>query len=85
MILSAILVDKYKARAIIFFGLGSVQLFAYIVFLVWSTNDAFMSAVYYLCSAYGAIGPLISAWVNSSCGGDKQLRALITSLMISIG
>jgi ACS family pantothenate transporter-like MFS transporter len=85
MILSATLVDKYKARSMIFLGLGSVQLFAYIVFLVWSTNDAFMMAVYYLCSAYGAIAPLISASLNSSCGGDKQLRALATSFMISVG
>lgn len=44
-----------------------------------------MMAVYYLSSTYRAIGPLISAWLNSSCGGDKQMRALNTSLMISVG
>ncbi|GAD95623.1 pantothenate transporter, putative [Paecilomyces variotii No. 5] len=85
MILSATLVDKYQIHAIVFFVLGSVQLFAYIVFLAWSSNDTFIIAVYYLCSAYGAIAPLISASLNSSCGGDKQMRALTTSLMISIG
>ncbi|KAH8705509.1 major facilitator superfamily domain-containing protein [Talaromyces proteolyticus] len=85
MILSATLVDKYQTPALVFLGLGLVQLFAYIVFLVWSTNDAFMMAVYYLCSAYGAIPPLISASLNLSCGGDKQLRALTASLMVSAG
>jgi MFS transporter, ACS family, pantothenate transporter len=85
MVLSASIVDITRNNSLVLLALGAVQLSAYIVFAVWSDNEAFMMAVYYLCSAYGAIAPLISAWLNSSCHGDKQLRALTTALMISIG
>lgn len=85
MFSSAVVVDQTHNPPLVLLGLGLVQLFAYSVFFVWPNNDRFMMTVYYLCSAYGAIGPLISAWLNSSCGGDKQLRALTTSLMISVG
>ncbi|KAK1142618.1 hypothetical protein N8T08_007422 [Aspergillus melleus] len=85
LLLSSTLADFLKMRAPIIVVLGLIQLAAYIVFHIWSTNTALMIGIYYLCSAYGAISPLISAWLNSSCGGDRQLRALTTSLMISIG
>ncbi|OKL61274.1 hypothetical protein UA08_03349 [Talaromyces atroroseus] len=85
MVTSAFITDITQRRSIVILTLGSVQLFAYIIFEVWSNNEAFMMAAYYLCSAYGALAALISAWLNSSCHGDKQLRALTTSLMISIG
>ena len=67
------------------FILGSVQLFGHIVLLVWPKSEAFLMAAYYLTSAYSAISPLIAAWLNSACGGYKQLRAITTALMISIG
>ncbi|QKX54969.1 uncharacterized protein TRUGW13939_02059 [Talaromyces rugulosus] len=85
MILSALVMDKTQNPPLVILVLGLFQLFAYIVFYIWSSNDHFIMAVYYLCSAYGAISALISAWLNSCCGGDKQLRALSTSLMISVG
>ena len=85
MLLSAFVVDWTQNPSLCLFGLGVVQLFSYIVFLVWSSNNSFMMAAYYLCSAYGAMGPLISAWLNSSCGGDKQLRAITTSFMMAVG
>ncbi|KAF4438152.1 hypothetical protein F53441_12844 [Fusarium austroafricanum] len=52
---------------------------------IWPSSEAFLMAAYNLASAYSALSPLISAWLNSSCGGKKQLRALTTGLMISIG
>ncbi|OOF93301.1 hypothetical protein ASPCADRAFT_53414 [Aspergillus carbonarius ITEM 5010] len=85
LLVSSTVADKSQNRAIVIVCLAAVQLFGYIVFLVWSNNDAFMMAVYYLASAYGGIPPLIGAWLNSSCGGDQQLRAISTALMISIG
>ncbi|KAI2929243.1 hypothetical protein CBS147321_10841 [Aspergillus niger] len=85
LLTSSTLADSLQLRAPIIAGLGLIQLAAYIIFHIWSANSAFLIAVYYLCSAYGAISPLISAWLNSGCGGDRQLRALTTSLMISIG
>ncbi|KAE8388716.1 major facilitator superfamily domain-containing protein [Aspergillus alliaceus] len=85
MLVSSALVDKTQNPPLVLLGLGLFQLYAYVAFLVWPTNEAFMMATYYLCSAYGAISPLVGAWLNSSCGGDKQLRALATSLMISVG
>lgn len=85
MIISATIVDMTGYRSPVIFVLGLVQLFAYIVFVVWPSNEALMMAVYYLCSAYGAIAPLVSAWLNQTCHGDKQLRAVATSAMISIG
>lgn len=85
MILSALVMAKTRNPPLVILALGLVQLFAYIIFYVWPTNGPFIIAVYYLCSAYGAIPGLISSWLNSCCGGDKQLRALSTSLMISVG
>jgi ACS family pantothenate transporter-like MFS transporter len=85
MLLSALIADSYQNRALPICILGCVQLFSYIVLLVWPDNESFLMAAYYLASAYSALSPLISAWLNSSCGGKKQLRALTTGLMISIG
>lgn len=85
MIISAIIADRLRNNAIPIFVLGIVQLYSYIIFLVWSSNDNVMKSTYYIASAYGAISPLLGAWLNSSCGGDKQLRAFTTSLMISVG
>ncbi|KAJ0413156.1 major facilitator superfamily domain-containing protein [Aspergillus carlsbadensis] len=85
LLLSSTLADTLKRRTPIIAVLGVIQLAAYIVFYIWSTNVALMTGIYYLCSAYGAISPLISSWLNAGCGGDRQLRALTTSLMISIG
>lgn len=85
MFLSSILADQFQIHSWLIVGLGAVHLFAYIVFLVWSSNIPFIMAAYYVGSAYGAIPPLISAWLNLSCGGDKQLRALATSMMFAIG
>lgn len=85
LFVSSSLADFLKERAPVIAGLGLIQLSAYIVFYVWSSNTTFIMAVYYLYSAYSSISPLISSWLNSSCGGDRQLHALSTSLMISIG
>lgn len=88
LLLSSSLADFLQLRAPIISALGLIQLFGYIVFYIWpghGQTSAFMMAVYYITSAYGAISPLISAWLNSSCGGNRELRALTTSLMISIG
>ncbi|KAJ6116829.1 hypothetical protein N7512_006554 [Penicillium capsulatum] len=51
MFLSSMLADRFQAHAWIIVGLGAVHLFAYIVFLVWSSNIHFLMAAYYLCSA----------------------------------
>ncbi|KAH7258923.1 major facilitator superfamily domain-containing protein [Fusarium redolens] len=85
MLLSAFVADSYQNRALPICVLGCVQLFSYIVLLTWPNSEAFIMAAYYLASAYSALSPLISAWLNSSCGGKKQLRALTTGLMTSIG
>ncbi|EKV21290.1 Major facilitator superfamily domain, general substrate transporter [Penicillium digitatum] len=85
LLISSTLADYLKMRAPIICFLGLLQLAAYIVFHIWSTNNSLITGMYYLCAAYGAISPLISSWLNSCCGGDRQLRALSTSLMISIG
>lgn len=85
MLASAFVADHYQNRSMVIFALGTVQLFGYIVLLVWPKNESFIMAVYYLISAYSAISPLLSAWLNSSCHGRKQLRAATNALMISIG
>lgn len=85
MILTGMAADYLNNQALPIFIMCIFQIFGYIVFLVWSSNEHFIMAVYYITSAYGAIGPLISGWLNSSCGGNKQLRAVTTSMMISIG
>ncbi|KAF5583479.1 pantothenate transporter liz1 [Fusarium pseudoanthophilum] len=85
MLLSAFIADTYENWALPICFLGCVQLFSYVVLLVWPDNEYFLMAAYYLASAYSTLSPLISAWLSSVCGGKKQLRALTTGLMISIG
>ncbi|KGO77033.1 Major facilitator superfamily domain, general substrate transporter [Penicillium italicum] len=85
LLISSTVADHFKVRAPIICFLALLQLIGYIVFHIWSTNTALITGMYYLCASYGAISPLISSWLNSCCGGDRQLRALSTSLMISVG
>ncbi|KAL2402444.1 MFS transporter PfmaC [Exophiala dermatitidis] len=85
MLASSFIADNFQCIPLMIVVLGCVQLFGYISLLVWSTNEAFMLSVYYLTSAYSAISPLISSWLNSSCGGNKHLRAVSTAMMISVG
>lgn len=77
--------DYYRNPSIVIVALGTVQLFCYIVFAVWPNNNDFIMAAFYICSAYGAIGPLIGSWLNSSCGGDRTLRAFTSGLTSSVG
>jgi hypothetical protein len=65
--------------------LGPIQLAALIVFCTWPANVAPRVGIYYLCNAHGAITLLTSWWLDSGCDGMGQLRAVTTSLMVSIG
>ena len=46
MILSALVMDKTQNPPLVILALGLVQLFAYIVFYVWSNNDLFLDSVH---------------------------------------
>lgn len=85
MVLAGTAADILRNRPLVILVLGSVQVFCYAVLVVFPSNDTFVLAIYYIASAYGAIAPLLSSWLNTVCGGDKQVRALSTAFMISIG
>lgn len=71
--------DFLKNHSWVIVSMSLVRLFAYIVFQIWLSKDHFIMAVFYLASAYGAIAPLLSGWLNLVCGGNKHLRAQGTS------
>lgn len=85
MIIASWLSDYYRNPSMVIAALGLMQLFCYIVFAVWPDNNDFIMAAFYICGAYGAIGPLIGSWLNSSCGGDRALRAFASGLTSSVG
>lgn len=85
MLLVAYVADISGYRVPIICFLALIQLTTYTVLAVWPANEQVLMAVFFVGSAYGGIGPLVSGWLNSCCGGNKELRALASSLMFSLG
>ncbi|CAG7918511.1 unnamed protein product [Penicillium olsonii] len=85
MLLAACVADAIGNRSIVICVCASIQLTTYAVLAAWPANEHAVMAMFFLASAYGGIAPLISAWLNSCCGGNRELRALASSLLFSLG
>lgn len=85
MLLAAYIVDTMGKRTPMICFLASIQLTTYAVLAAWPENDQATMAMYFLASAYQGIAPLLSGWLNSCCGGNRELRALASALMFSVG
>ena len=42
----------------------------------WPANRHSLMGMFFVTGAYGGIAPLMSAWLNSYCGGNRELRVL---------
>ncbi|XEV01354.1 hypothetical protein FSHL1_006641 [Fusarium sambucinum] len=85
MFLSAYVADLLGTRTPIIGFLACIQLTIYAVLAAWPENEDALMAMFFLGSANAGIAPLISGWLNSCCSGNKELRALSSGLMFSIG
>lgn len=78
--------DRTQKPALIIVLFGLIQIYGYAVFIAFPHNNAWLISTYIVTGAgYSAIGPIVNAWLNSSCGGDKHLRALATALVTVLG
>lgn len=85
MIISATVADRLQNSSLMIGVLSSIQLFCYIIFAIWPADIGLLFVAYYMCAAYFGVEPLLGGWLNQACGGDRQLRAMSTSLMVSMG
>lgn len=85
MISTGYVSDKIGRRAPVCFAVGCLLTFCYAVFTAWPTSNSLKMAAFLLSGCYGCYTPLLAGWVNSSCGGDQQVRAFTLAFMVSVG
>jgi ACS family pantothenate transporter-like MFS transporter len=84
--IAAVLVDKSGNPPLIIFLFGTIQIYGYAVFAAFPSSTAWLISNYIITgAAYQTIGPIINAWLNSNCGGDKHLRAAATGTITVLG
>lgn len=77
--------NKLGSRAPVTFVVGCCLTFVYIVLTIWNVPSGLLMFVFCFSGCYGCFSPLLYGWVNSSCGGDQQLRAFTLAWMTSVG
>ncbi|CEJ87145.1 hypothetical protein VHEMI04319 [[Torrubiella] hemipterigena] len=83
--LSSTVADLLDNRALPFFLMAFVQLLCYVVFYVNTSDHSLRLAAYYLATSYNSLSPLLASWINCSCSGNRQMRAFISAMMVSVG
>ena len=77
--------DKIGTRVPVCAFVGILLTFCYIILNIWNVPSGLRLAAFFLCGCYGCFSPLLYGWVNSTCGGDQQLRAFILAWITSLG
>ncbi|KAL1640896.1 hypothetical protein SLS58_006512 [Diplodia intermedia] len=77
--------DALGTRAPVTLVVGSLMTLSYTVYVIWPSSTALKMAAFFLQGCYGCFSPLLSGWLNSLCGGDRQLRAFTMAAMMSVG
>ncbi|KOC08477.1 putative pantothenate transporter [Aspergillus flavus AF70] len=85
MLTSGFVADKIGRRGPVCFAVGCLLTFCFAVFTAWPASRHLKMAAFILSGCYGCYTPLLAGWVNSSCGGDQQLRAFTLAFMVSLG
>lgn len=85
MLTSGFVADKIGRRGPVCFAVGCLLTFCFAVFTAWPASRHLKMAAFILSGCYGSYTPLLAGWVNSSCGGDQQLRAFTLAFMVSLG
>ncbi|EED17016.1 allantoate permease, putative [Talaromyces stipitatus ATCC 10500] len=75
MVSTGIVIDRLGKFSPVCFAVGCLLTFCYAVFTAWPASKSLKMAAFLLSAG----------WVNSSCGGDQQLRALTLAFMVSVG
>ncbi|KAF2163221.1 hypothetical protein M409DRAFT_68536 [Zasmidium cellare ATCC 36951] len=86
-IAASIIADWSRKPGLVIIGFGILQIYGYAVFAAWPGHDrAWLMSTYIIAgSGYSTIGPIVYGWAGSSCGGDKQLRAVTTAMITTMG
>lgn len=77
--------DKIGSRVPVCGFVCVLLTFSYIIFNVWDVPNGLRLFAFFLAGCYGCISPLLYGWVNSTCGGDQQLRAFTLAWITSLG
>ncbi|KKY15714.1 putative major facilitator superfamily transporter [Diplodia seriata] len=85
MTTTGIAADSLGTRAPVTLVVGSLMTLSYVVYVIWPSSTALKMAAFFLQGCYGCFSPLLSGWLNSLCGGDRQLRAFTMAIMMSVG
>jgi ACS family pantothenate transporter-like MFS transporter len=85
MVSTGFVSDKIGTRAPVCFVVGCILTFCYAILTAWEVSDKLKMAAFVMIGCYGCYTPLLAGWVNSSCGGDQQLRAFTLGMMVSVG
>ncbi|KAE8370360.1 major facilitator superfamily domain-containing protein [Aspergillus caelatus] len=85
MLTSGFVADNIGRRGPVCFAVGCLLTFCFAVFTAWPASRHLKMAAFILSGCYGCYTPLLAGWVNSSCGGDQQLRAFTLAFMVSLG
>ncbi|KAI9927068.1 hypothetical protein ASPWEDRAFT_122160 [Aspergillus wentii DTO 134E9] len=85
MLCTGYISDQIGRRGPVCFVVGCILTFSFAVFTAWPSSDNLKMAAFIISGCYGCYTPLLAGWVNSSCGGDQQLRAFVLAFMVSVG
>ncbi|RDW77002.1 putative major facilitator superfamily permease-3 [Coleophoma cylindrospora] len=85
MLTSGYAADIIGSRVPVTAFVGCCLTFCYIIFAIWDVPSGLKMFAFCLTGCYGCFSPLLYGWVNSTCGGDQQLRAFTLAWMTSIG
>lgn len=85
MVTTGYVSDLIGRRGPVCFAVGCLLTFCYAVFTAWPASNSLKMAAFLLTGCYGCYTPLLAGRVNSSCGGDQQLRAFTLAIMVSVG
>lgn len=85
--IASVAADWTQLPALVILAFGALQVYGYAVLTAWpAKHEAWLISTYIVgASGYSAIGPIINAWANRSCGGDKHLRVFTTALITAVG
>lgn len=85
MVSTGIVIDRIGKFSPVCFAVGCLLTFCYAVFTAWAASQSLKMAAFLLSGCYGCYTPILAGWVNSTCGGDQQLRAFTLAFMVSFG
>ncbi|KAI1343701.1 major facilitator superfamily transporter [Xylariaceae sp. FL0016] len=85
MITTGYVADKIGRRGPVCLAVGLILTVCFSILSAWDVPHDLKMVVFISCGVYGCFTPLLAGWVNETCGGDQQMRALVLGLMTCVG